>query len=124
MPKVIPKSKSKPRPRTVKPPELAPLAIDPSTMVKLSSKLYNEIIDFADSRGANPAQVISVAVRALMRQSKHYELDTPLAFGKYSGQLMEAICRLDPNYIRWAIKSIEGLTVSTQVEVLLAEMPR
>lgn len=88
----------------------------------LKGKLYFKLYDFAKSRGTTIQTLISVATTALMKQSKHYDLDTLVAFGKYSGQSMESIIRLDPDYIVWATGSISGLTLSGPAVALLENM--
>ena len=85
----------------------------------VTGDLFDRLHDFAASRGTDVETLIRVATTAMMRAGKYYMLDTKLGFGKYLGETMEAVIRLDPSYVKWAIETIAGLTLSTDALALL-----
>ena len=85
----------------------------------VTGDLFDRLHDFAASRGTDVETLIRVATTAMMRAGKYYMLDTKLGFGKYLGETMEAVIRLDPGYVKWAVEKIEGLTLSADALALL-----
>ncbi len=45
-----------------------------------------------------------------------YDLDTPLAFGKYKGQPVEDVLNDDPGYLLWLLENVESFTVDKALE--------
>jgi uncharacterized protein (DUF3820 family) len=40
-----------------------------------------------------------------------YDLDTPLAFGKYKGRTVEDVLQCDPAYLLWAMENVDQFEV-------------
>ena len=92
------------------------------TCVPVSNDLYARLADFAASRGLSVETLARIALSGLLRAGRFYALDTPLAFGKYVGENMETVIRLDPGYVRWAIEHVDGLCISEPATRLLDEL--
>lgn len=90
--------------------------------VRLPTDLANRLHSFAEQRGLLLEDVVRVATSTMLRSNKFYMLDTRLQFGKYAGEMMETVVRLDPGYVRWAINKIEGIAVHDDVLKLLDHM--
>lgn len=90
--------------------------------IKLSQALFNELESFAKARGATMETLIRVATSTLIRAQRYYELNTKLTFGKYSGETLETVIRLHPEYINWALQNIENFSISDDAAKLLASI--
>jgi hypothetical protein len=95
---------------------------DGPVQVPLSRDLFDRLDGFARSRGTDVETLVRVATATLLRAGRYYALDTPLAFGKYIGESMETVIRLDPGYVRWVAEKIEGLCLAEEASVLLERM--
>lgn len=98
------------------------LSVPKDYSVVLSESLYEKLTSFAASRGIDLESLIRVATTNVMRASRYYDLDTILVFGKYSGETLETIVRLDPKYVAWAMENITGLCISENAQTLLDHM--
>jgi hypothetical protein len=75
----------------------------PATLVeRASAKLCEE-------RDISIEDYISVFLRSIIRAKLILKLDDDLPFGKYVGEKVETICKIDPSYISWLI-SQDGKT--------------
>lgn len=90
--------------------------------VELSVDLFLRLSKFAASRGLDVESLIRVATTAIMRANRYYDIDTVVTFGKFSGEKMETIVRLDPGYVSWCAEHISGFCLSEDCSVLLDEM--
>jgi uncharacterized protein (DUF3820 family) len=45
-----------------------------------------------------------------------YDLDTPLAFGKYRGRTVEDVLAEDPAYLLWAMETVEQFEVDKALQ--------
>lgn len=103
-------------------PVLAALEDQPTGAIYLPRDLADKLRAFCELRGTTVADLVRISLTRMLRANKYHDLDTPLGFGKYAGERMEAIVRLDPGYVRWALDNIEGLVVGDGVIELLDSM--
>ena len=90
--------------------------------VPVDPDLFKRATDFAGKRGLDIGTLVRVALSSVLRTGRFYAPDTKLTFGKYVGETMETVIRLDPGYVRWALDKIEGLCLSPDAEQLLDVM--
>jgi predicted DNA-binding protein (UPF0278 family) len=95
------------------------LETTPLAAVYLPRELVNELEKFASGRGVEVATLVRVALSAVIRNGRYYELDTKMMFGKYTGETMETVIRIDPGYIKWCLGKIEGMCLSLDALRLL-----
>ena len=103
-----------------KKPSVVPIAS--ATVVPIAPELLKRATDFAAKRGLDMETLVRVAITSVLRTGRFYALDTKLTFGKYIGETMGTVIRLDPGYVRWALDKIEGLCLSADAEQLLDVM--
>ena len=97
----------------------APKKAETFVKVQLPFDLYAKLEAFADIRGLTVDDLIRVGSQALLRQGRYHDLSTPLSFGKFAGETVETVVRLDPGYMRWLISNTDKLVVSEAVTDLL-----
>jgi len=95
---------------------------DKPVQVSLSRELHDKLSEFAYSRGTDIETLVRVATSTLLRVGRYYALDTRIAFGKYIGETMETVVRVDPGYVRWCLEKIDGLCLSDDATALLDRM--
>jgi len=93
--------------------------VSDTVQISLSRDLACRLMDFANARGTDIETLVRVAASSLLRTGKWYALDTRLAFGKYIGETMETVIRLDPGYVTWILQKVEGLCISDEAAALL-----
>lgn len=90
--------------------------------IAVSAALFAKLHNFSQSRGIDIESFIRVATTSVMRANRYYDLDTVLCFGKFSGERMETVIRIDPGYVSWAVENITGLCLSDNAQNLLDHM--
>lgn len=93
-----------------------------STAIPLSAELHGKLADFARSRGTDIETLVRVATATLLRAGRYYALDTVLAFGKYVGETMETVIRLDPGYVHWLQENTDKVCLAEEASLLLDHM--
>ena len=53
-----------------------------------------------------------------------YDLDTPLAFGKYKGRTVEDVLEEDPAYLLWAAENVESFDVDAALQDAIVRAAR
>ena len=99
-----------------------PLSHTNACAVPIELGLYNQLSDFAAARGLTVQDLIRVGCLALLRQGRYHDLTTKLSFGKYAGETVETVVRLDPGYVQWLLANTDKLMVSDGVTALLDQM--
>lgn len=99
-----------------------PKPTETKVSVDIDRELASKLLDFSIARGLTVQAVIRVATTTMMKANRFYDLDTRIAFGKYVGEPMETIIRLDPEYVRWAMENISGLGLTVACQNLLSDM--
>jgi len=116
-------STKKPTKKPRKSPLLNPkLPKDVDVKVGLSRALYDRLKSFAGERGTNIETLIRVATSAMVRANRYYTMNTALTFGKYTGEAMETVIRLDPGYVQWCLEKRNGMAIDDECEELLERM--
>lgn len=90
--------------------------------VTLPNDLVNRLYAFTAKRGLDDTDVVRIAIEGVLRKGKFYTLTTQLNFGKYHGETMETVIRLDPGYVHWALTNVEALSICPECEDLLQGM--
>ena len=93
-------------------------------LVRLPADTADRLNSLAKQRGVPLGTLIRVALLNLSRQTRYFDLTTKVDFGKYSGELMEAVIRCDPAYIAWAMRTVDRFELSAPCLSLLAQMER
>jgi len=82
----------------------------------------DELLALANKRGASPSQLLSLMVRSFDRKPIVVGLHEVLSFGKYRGEICEVAIRADPRYFNWVVKEAEGVKLTPDAELLVAEL--
>lgn len=53
-----------------------------------------------------------------------YDLDTPLAFGKYRGRTVEDVLEEDAGYLMWALENVEQFEVDPALQDAITRAAR
>jgi hypothetical protein len=85
----------------------------------LSQETMNRIRKLCEDRDVTCDTLISVALRSLeSNRGRHYDLETPMGFGKYAAETFGVVVALDPNYIRWILEQQKGITLTDRAQEL------
>jgi len=90
--------------------------------VRLPEQLMNNLDAVLTSRGITATDLVRIAVKAVLRQTKYYDLQDPLQFGRYYGETLETVARANPSYVDWCLRNIEGFCVSEAALDLLRSL--
>jgi hypothetical protein len=77
------------------------------------------LVDMALDREVSPSDVARMGIAVMLRVSKPLELHDKMKFGKYSGEILETIIKIDPEYIDWAISKVERFSMTKEAHNLL-----
>ena len=95
------------------------------TKVTLRLELDRDIALRADAlltkRGTSIATFLRLKLQELLLESPLtvYELDTQVQFGKYRGERLENIIRVDPGYVLYLRRTSKGFPLSEEALELL-----
>jgi hypothetical protein len=90
--------------------------------VRLSSAVIRSLKRSAEQRGIEVSDFIRLGLIGLSRKSKYMDVDTIFSFGKYYGETLGIVVKVDPSYVYWCMKNLEGFILSTEAEGLLLEI--
>ena len=111
---------SVPEPETV-----VPLPVEESTRtisVTLPAQLLDHVEEILAGRGIDIDTFVRMGLRNVTRKVPFYGLETPLGFGKYRGETLEAVIRCDPTYVIWALQTLERFEIAEEAIALLDEV--
>lgn len=108
-------------------PKKAPQAAVPRPAVtgivlKLETKLVDDINAVLEQRGTNIETYIRLQLRAFRHAGKILGLRDRLNFGKFSGELVEDVCRAEPGYVEWLIANSTSARFHQDVLDILEEL--
>lgn len=106
---------TKTRTRRKKAKAAEPLDTRIPVVVHLEADVHDALAGQLEGRGSTIEKFFQVAARGYLRRPQNYELQTKLGFGKYYGEQLETIIRLDPRYIRWCIGNLAGGFVMSEM---------
>jgi hypothetical protein len=86
---------------------------------QLPDEVGADMEKFCVERNVSISDLIRVSIRQVGRHPLRYELDTKLKFGKYNGETIETIIKIDPEYILWAASTIDGFKLSEKCGQLI-----
>jgi hypothetical protein len=114
-------------PKRKRAPKKAPQAAVPRPAVtgivlKLETKLVDDINAVLEQRGTNIETYIRLQLRAFRHAGKILGLNDRLNFGKFSGELVEDVCRAEPGYVEWLIANSTSARFHQDVLSLLEEL--
>jgi hypothetical protein len=95
---------------------------DEELLVRLPSAVVRSLKKSAEQRGIEVSDFIRLGLVGLSRKSKYMDIDTIFRFGKYSGETLGIVVKIDPSYVYWCMKNLEGFILSTEAEGLLLEI--
>jgi|ERR1700761_6394854 len=73
-------------------------------------------------RNSTPEEFIRLAIRQFMNSAKVYKLHDTLCFGKYYGESLESVIKIDPSYIQWCCDSMSKFGMSQEAHDLLQQV--
>jgi hypothetical protein len=88
----------------------------------LPADLWAKTAPLLSQRGLELSDFLRASLRTLPERKLVYGLQMALQLGKYKGEVLETIIRLDPTYIQWMIKNVERFAISEQAFDLLDEL--
>jgi hypothetical protein len=95
----------------------------PTTLeVTLPHYLVLKLLDFSSARELSLHEVTRLALITALNKGNYYALDDKLTFGRYHGETMETVIRMDPGYVIWAIQNTERVVLSVAADALLKSL--
>lgn len=91
-------------------------------VLRLETKLVNDINAVLSQRGTNIETYIRLQLRAFRHAGKILGLSDRLNFGKFSGELVEDVCRAEPGYLEWIIANSSSARFHEDVLKLLEDL--
>ncbi len=98
--------------------------IDENIAIYLPASLVAEAREKLETEREIELEIfLAIYLRMICRTKTYLHLEDKLPFGKYVGEVVENICRIDPAYIAWLIGEGNGRTkFDPSVLVLAQEM--
>lgn len=94
-------------------------------VVHVPDELAAQVGSLLQARGVSVEEAVAIYLRSLLRINralKVYDLGDKLLFGKYRGELLESVIRVDPRYMRFMVTVAERpLMISEAAGKLLEE---
>lgn len=78
--------------------------------IEIDERLYDLLVEKLSVRGGDLGDYIEMHLRSLARQKIVLHLKDKMNFGKYYGEKVEDLVRMDPGYMAWALTSERGST--------------
>ena len=91
-------------------------------VLRLETKLVNDINAVLSQRGTDIETYIRLQLRAFRHAGKILGLSDRLNFGKFSGELVEDVCRAEPGYIEWIVANSSSARFHDDVLKLLEDL--
>jgi len=92
--------------------------------VSVPAELVDEAGALLQQRGVAIDQAVAVFLRSLLRTNRAarvMELGDKLRFGKYRGETLDTIIRIDPRYVSWLTSAVDRpMLISDQAADALA----
>ena len=73
-------------------------------VIELDRELCARLHDKLSARGLKLEKYIEMTLRAFDRQKNILHLRDKINFGKYYGEVVEDVVRMDPGYISWCLQ--------------------
>lgn len=89
--------------------------------ITLPTYIAQKLQELALKKNLEVDDFIRLALKATSRKSKFFNLDGVLDFGKYEGEALQNVIKVDPTYVVWCIRNIEGFLISDPAEEALIE---
>lgn len=74
-----------------------------SRSIQVSTEFYEKLSEIATSRGVGLEDLLRIAIAGTVKIIRTLGLDDILEFGKYRGELVENVIRIDPRYMNWVV---------------------
>lgn len=87
--------------------------------IPMPVEMYRTLNKTLQLRQLKLGDFLRLSLRSMLSNNKIYGLNDKLRFGKYNGERMEYVIRAAPDYIQWAIRSIEGFGLTEPAQMLL-----
>lgn len=95
------------------------LDADVKLTVSIPRSLFDEVSALLEKRGVAVDVFVRMGLRNVVRKSMFHFFDTPLAFGKYRGETLGDVIKVDPGYILWALKNMDRFEIDDDSAALL-----
>jgi hypothetical protein len=92
------------------------------SLLWLETPLVERLMTLSRNRGAKIEDILTIALANIEASVRTLDLSSKLPFGKYAGQVVETVTRVDPGYIDWMVRKVESVTFTPAVINLLKEM--
>jgi hypothetical protein len=118
--KAIPVKKKQPAKKI--PCAIVPRPAVTGIVLRLETKLVDDINAVLSQRGTDIETYIRLQLRAFRHAGKILSLSDRLNFGKFSGELVEDVCRAEPGYIEWIVANSSSARFHEDVLKLLEDL--
>lgn len=88
----------------------------------ISKDLHGDLSIFLQERGLSLTDFVRMAFRQSMRGYRIYGPNDILRFGKYSGEKLEYVIRMAPDYIAWAKANMANFRITDEAWDLFIEL--
>lgn len=90
--------------------------------LELDETLVKRVNDVLGARGTDLATYVRLQLRAFRSAMSLLSLDDKMPIGKYTGELVEDICRADPSYVEWLAANATSAKFDVDVLDLLSSL--
>lgn len=90
--------------------------------VEIDDAVAKQVQAMLTARGTDVQTYIRLHLRSFTRVDTVLGLQAKMTFGKYLGELVEDVCRVNPGYVRWVITESTNVRFEPEVTELLEEL--
>jgi hypothetical protein len=91
-------------------------------LVRVPRELYDEVMPLLNQRGLSLSDFVRASLRAIPVRMMVYSLSTPLQVGKYRGETLDTVIRMNPKYVQWMLNNTDIFKVDADGYALLTEL--
>jgi hypothetical protein len=91
--------------------------------MRLPAELAEELQKRIDQQGVDKNTFLRVALRgALQARPKTYGMDDKLTFGRFAGETLGDVLRVDGGYVKWCLDNLPTFSLDDEARQLYEEL--